>query len=64
MTSASDAGEIAEADRIAKASPASVKQHYRPRNGVHGASTLRADRNPYGAAENWQALEAFLAQVK
>lgn len=64
VTSASDAGEIAEAERILKAVPGAVKQQFKPRNGTHGASTLRADRNPYGAAENWQAVETFLARVK
>ena len=28
--------------------------------GVHGSSTLREDRNPEGAAENWSAVLAFL----
>jgi dienelactone hydrolase len=30
--------------------------------GVHGSSTLRADRNRKGAAENWTAVLAFLKQ--
>ena len=30
--------------------------------GVHGSSTLREDRNPRGAAENWSAVLAFLKQ--
>jgi dienelactone hydrolase len=30
--------------------------------GVHGASTLRKDRNPDGTAENWSAVLAFLKQ--
>jgi dienelactone hydrolase len=30
--------------------------------GVHGASTLRDDRNPRGAAENWAAVMDFLKQ--
>jgi len=30
--------------------------------GVHGSSTLREDRNPQGAAENWAAVLAFLKQ--
>ena len=28
--------------------------------GVHGSSTLREDRNPCGAAENWDAVLSFL----
>ena len=30
--------------------------------GVHGSSTLRDDRNPQGAAENWSAVLDFLKQ--
>jgi dienelactone hydrolase len=30
--------------------------------GIHGSSTLREDRNPEGAAENWSAVLAFLKQ--
>lgn len=64
VSSASDPGEIAEAKTIIDASPAKVKVQYRPRAGTHGSSSLRADRNPSGAAENWQAVEAFLAKLK
>ena len=32
--------------------------------GVHGSSTLREDRNPEGAAENWSAVLAFLTQFQ
>jgi dienelactone hydrolase len=64
VTSASEAGEIAEAKAIIDAAPAKVKVQYRPKTGIHGSSTLRADRNPYGAAENWQAVEQFLAGLK
>ncbi len=32
------------------------------RGGVHGSSTLRADRNARGADENWTAVFAFLAK--
>jgi dienelactone hydrolase len=32
--------------------------------GVHGSSTLREDRNPGGAAENWSAVLAFLKRFK
>ena len=31
--------------------------------GVHGSSTLRTDRDPTGSAENWKAVETFLAKV-
>lgn len=64
VSSASDPGEIAEAKAIIDAAPAKVKVQLKPKAGTHGSSSLRADRNPYGASENWQAVEAFLAQVK
>ncbi|HEV2297002.1 MAG TPA: alpha/beta fold hydrolase [Candidatus Acidoferrales bacterium] len=32
--------------------------------GVHGASTLRDDRNPRGAAENWSGVLGFLKQFQ
>lgn len=61
-TSASDAGEIAAAKAIVAAVPGQATQ-YVPKRGVHGSSTLRDDENPKGAAENWQAVEAFLATL-
>lgn len=64
VTSASDPAEIAEAGRIVQAAASAVKRHYEPRHGVHGASTLRADRNPAGVEENWTALQAFLAGTR
>jgi hypothetical protein len=30
---------------------------------VHGASTLRADKNPSGYDDNWRALIAFLSSL-
>lgn len=64
VTSASDKGEIAAARAILAASPAAVKVHYVPATaGVHGSSTLIADRNPRGAEENWRAVEAFLRRL-
>ncbi|PTM39161.1 alpha/beta fold hydrolase [Bosea sp. 124] len=64
VSSASDPGEIAAAKAIIDASPAAVKTQFRPKVGTHGSSTLRLDRNPAGAAENWQAVEGFLARLK
>ncbi len=64
VSSASDQGEIAEARAIIDAAPAVVKVQHRPKAGTHGSSSLRADRNPSGAAENWRAVEAFLATLK
>ena len=60
VTSASDAGEVAAARSILAASPSQTKQQFVPRRGVHGSSTLLADRDPEGAPENWLAVETFL----
>jgi dienelactone hydrolase len=64
VSSASDAGEIAEAKAIIDAAPARVKVQHRPKTGTHGSSSLRVDSNPYGASENWQAVEEFLGRLK
>lgn len=41
------------------------KVQYIPKTaGVHGSSTLRDDRNPRGAAENWSAVLGFLKQFQ
>lgn len=60
VTSASDPAEITEARRLFAAVPAANKTLYVPRIGIHGASTLRADSNPRGAAIAWSAVVAFL----
>ena len=62
ITSANNGGEIAAARAIFNAVPGAAKILFAPKNGVHGASTLREDRNKAGAAENWDAVEAFLAR--
>jgi dienelactone hydrolase len=56
--------EVATARRILDASPSSRKTQYEPRVGVHGSSTLRTDRDPGGAEENWGAVRAFLDSLK
>lgn len=63
VTSASDDGEIDAAKAILAASPSAVKTQFVPVAGVHGASTLRDDSNPDGAAAAWTAVEAFLARA-
>ena len=63
VTSASDSGEINEAKRLAAAVPGGRGQHVAPRQGLHGASSLRADQNPGGAATNIADLMAFLSRV-
>lgn len=64
VSSASDPGEVSEASRILATVPASTKTQFVPKAGVHGSSTLRDDRNPAGAAENWQAVETFLSKLR
>lgn len=64
VTSAKDAEEINNAEKILKASPSLVKTQFIPKiAGVHGSSTLRADRNPKGQQENWTAVLAFLNNI-
>ena len=65
VTSAQDSGEIAAARAIAAAvTGSSAVQFVSKRGGVHGSATLRRDRNPRGAEENWQAVERFLASIR
>jgi dienelactone hydrolase len=63
VTSAADPIEVAEARPILAAVPDRRSTQFVPPHGVHGASTLRADRNSRGAAANWAALDAFLDRV-
>jgi alpha-beta hydrolase superfamily lysophospholipase len=64
VTEAKDKEEIAKATPIFTASPAAFKVQFIPAvAGVHGSSTLRADRNAKGMAENWQAVTTFLNKV-
>ncbi|HXD14369.1 MAG TPA: alpha/beta fold hydrolase [Xanthobacteraceae bacterium] len=64
VTSAKESGEVAQAKAILDAAPARQKVQFVPHiAGVHGSSTLRSDRNPKGAEENWAAVKAFLASL-
>jgi alpha-beta hydrolase superfamily lysophospholipase len=64
VTSAKDDGEIAAARAILEAAPARAKVQFVPRiGGVHGSATLRSDRNPRGADENWDAVKLFLGNL-
>jgi dienelactone hydrolase len=64
VTSAKESGEVAQAKAILDAASARQKVQFVPYiAGVHGSSTLRSDRNPKGAAENWAAVKAFLASL-
>lgn len=61
VTSARDDEEIAAAKGIVDATASSSRTQFVPKiAGVHGSSTLRADRDPKGMDENWQAVMAFL----
>jgi dienelactone hydrolase len=63
IDSASDPNEERNAQAIFSVLPSRLKEQYRPKNGVHGSSTLRLDRDPDGAAENWSEVAAFLAKL-
>ncbi|MDB5675676.1 MAG: hypothetical protein JWM65_2658 [Sphingomonas bacterium] len=63
ITSASTPDEIAAAGKIAAAVPGGRAQHYVPKVGVHGSSTLIAAKDPKGAEDNWAAVMAFLKRV-
>jgi dienelactone hydrolase len=58
IDSAKDDEEITVARTLAQACHAT--QFIPGIAGVHGSSTLRGDRNPSGAAENWEAVNRFL----
>lgn len=65
VTQGKDVKEMAQSQPIFDALASGQKKMFTPSiAGVHGASTLRTDRNPTGAAENWQAVEAFLDSLK
>jgi dienelactone hydrolase len=64
VTSAKSKDEIDAARAILNATTSSEKTQFVPRvDGVHGSSTLRRDRNPRGADENWAAVKRFLMKV-
>jgi len=63
IDSAADKEEIANGKSILGAVASKQKRQYVPQAGVHGASTLRADKNPSGVDANWAALIAFLKSL-
>jgi len=63
VTSANTMEEEAEAKAIVSATSATDRQQYIPRTGIHGSSTLNANKDPGGADENWTAVLAFLKRV-
>ncbi|MFT4571892.1 MAG: dienelactone hydrolase [Hyphomicrobiaceae bacterium] len=60
FVTAGEGSELIEARAIFDAVASTDKMFHHPRVGVHGSSTLRPDRNPAGASENWRAVEEFL----
>jgi len=63
IDSAADADEERGARDIYDAVASHLKVDYVPNHGVHGSSTLRDDRDPSGASENWDAVTGFLRRV-
>ena len=60
IDSGSSPQEVASARAVYAAVASKHKVEYVPAHGIHGSSTLRSDRDPAGAAENWAAVSAFL----
>ncbi len=52
--------ELGNAKAIFDAVGSTDKKRYVPKAGVHGAATLRDDRDPQGASENFEAFAAFV----
>ncbi|MBD5633853.1 MAG: alpha/beta fold hydrolase [Candidatus Eremiobacteraeota bacterium] len=63
VDSAADASEERGAKAILDAVRSSDKVEFVPHAGIHGASTLREDRDAGGSAENWDAVTRFLSHV-
>ena len=60
---AKDSDEVAASRTVFDALPNADKTLFMAQvSGVHGSATLREDRNPRGAQENWVAVERFLAR--
>ncbi len=64
IDSANDPAEIRAAREIGDATRSRQRVRFVPHAGVHGSSTLRDDRDAAGAAENWDAVFAFLTRVR
>ncbi len=63
VTSDADPGEAAAAAALLAAVPGAPKRQFRPRDGTHGSSILRDDRNPRGAASAWATVVGLLDEV-
>lgn len=65
VTQGMEADELAQSQPVFDAVASEHKRLFKPRlAGIHGASTLRADRNSKGASENWQAVTLFLDSLR
>ena len=65
ITQAADRQEIEQSRAILNAVASADKvQFISTTGGTHGSSTLRADENPGGAEENWQAVSKFLDRYR
>ncbi len=64
VTSGSAKQEIQSADGILNKANLKNLTRHKPSHGVHGASTLREDRNPRGYKENLAHFLKFLKSVK
>lgn len=60
---AAAAREAARSKPVFAALPGDRNTWFVPHRGVHGSSMLRADQNPDGEKQAWEAVEAFLASV-
>ncbi len=63
LTSSPDPEEVAAAKAIADAVPSGLAMRYVPTEGVHGASTLIAAKDPKGAETNWLPVLSFLKKI-
>ncbi|HEY5799636.1 MAG TPA: hypothetical protein VIT92_05415, partial [Burkholderiaceae bacterium] len=56
--------EVAPAKAVFEAIGEPYRTRFVPNKGIHGSSTLRSDKNPAGAEENWEAVLRFLDKLK
>jgi hypothetical protein len=63
VTLSGDAEELEAARDIFAAIPAQGKVLHKPVTGIHGSSTLIADKNARGHKSNWAAVSKFLDAV-
>lgn len=64
ITGGTSEQEVAKGEMIYASLTGEHKIYHRPKNGVHGSSTLMENRNPDGYQENWDAVLQFLDRFK